>query len=58
MDNAGKASSSVLEKSSDHSVDLHAVSYQDEDIEIPETVEEIIEMLLSGLRDSVGMNDE
>ncbi|KAH7659511.1 Tubulin-specific chaperone D C-terminal protein [Dioscorea alata] len=51
MDNAGKASSSVLEKSSDHSPDLHGASCQDEDIEIPEIVEEIIEMLLSGLRD-------
>ena len=31
---------------------------QDEDLDVPEIVEEIIEMLLTGLKDTVCLNDE
>lgn len=37
-------------------LDQDAGCLQEEDMDVPETVEEIMELLLSGLRDTVCMN--
>lgn len=47
-----------IDKNNDAAITDPSELYQEEDMDVPEIVEEIIEVLLTGLRDSVCLKGE